>query len=148
MRSDIERAIRQFYPSGEFLHPFKEAQIKKTTHQRQQMYEVIGLLRSKVDRNLGHVACDDKALSETILFCDGAIILNLSFLGPFAYLNLSRSKTIVEAQKTLYVSHVQLVLEKYEVLLLNQSQFDENVPWLSRVQKVTAGDCLFGKGES
>jgi hypothetical protein len=117
------------------------------TRQRQQIYEIIGALRSKVDRTLIHRTADENTLSETVSFSDNAIVLKLSFLGPFAGLNTLKIDKLPSTQRALYLSNIRVVLEKYEVILMSQEELEEEVPWLKALQPVTVERCLFGESD-
>lgn len=151
MRSDIEKIIHQYYAAGEYVHPFQNIQfrgLKKTIRERRRIYDLIGELRSKVERKMEHVALGEDTLAEMMRFHDGAITLRLSFLGSFAHVGLLHAQSMVEVERGILIGKIYSVLEKFECLPLTEAERNEVVPWLTwQSREVTVGQCLFGKEE-
>lgn len=147
MRNDIKAAIEQFFPGSSYVNPV-ERSVSFSFDHRKLIYDVIGQIRHRVGRKILHSSDGQYDLSENIVIRDH-IILRMSFLGPFAHVNLTTAKRhMAEDEIDLILKEVKQVLNLFEIILLPEDDVLEEVGWLHRGDslvgdKVRVWNCLF-----
>lgn len=147
MRADIRKAIEGFFPGKFYENPLSKRACFSPEH-RKLIYEMIGEIKHRVGRELTHATDGQYDLSERIVI-KNHFILRLSFLGPFAHLNLNTARRhLKELEMDLITKEIKEVLNRCEFLLLNEGDVLEAVSWLERgdslvVEKVRVWNCLF-----
>ena len=150
MREDIRKLIDRYYPEPVYFNPLDRAEcLHDTSSQHKLIYQIIGEIRSKVERdNLVHTSDQDYDLSEEIVIRD-TIVLRISYLGPFAHLNTQNAKDKFSSRELDFIIfRIKDILAKYEILLLSDDEVNEAVPKLTPGdsvvgEKVTVWNCLF-----
>ncbi|MDD5085812.1 MAG: hypothetical protein PHE61_07205 [Candidatus Omnitrophica bacterium] len=150
MREDVRSLIRKYYPGPVYCNPLERPEVSAAVApQRKFIYQIIGEIRSKVERaNLEHASGEPYDLSEEITI-RGDITLRVSYLGPFAHLNTGDAKNkYPEVEFNFIIIRIREVLSRYELLLLSGDEVNEVVPWLAAGAsadggKVSVWNCLF-----
>ncbi len=147
MRGDIKSTIDKFFPTGIYENPLKNKSTFSSEHQK-LIYDVIGEIKHKLTRDLTHASDGEYDFSEKVVI-KSHVILHLSFLGPFAHLNLKSAKRhMEETEVDLIVAVIKEILDLCEFLLLSEDDILEEVPWLQASDSLAKGkvrvwNCLF-----
>jgi hypothetical protein len=142
MNSDLERTIIHYYPQRALISPLENDGVSWDYDPSYgTLKQILADLKS-VDPSTRPGTRGRYDISEELVLKE-SIRLQLCYLGPYAALNYGLERELDEDEREL-VRRVERVLEKYGVMLLDEGDLEETVPWIQQgAMGATVWNCLF-----
>jgi hypothetical protein len=152
MRREVEETIRKFYDDNVYINPLlghDKYQYKQSLMEKTKAYipPLIKEIQKRISDNID-LASPGCYYYETEVVIDDAVVLWLSWLGPFATFTFRPPADEGSVKEIIY--KLQKVLEDKGVILLSDEEINEPVDWLESGSPFisnhpTVWNCLFAE---
>lgn len=143
MTPEIERTIIHYYPTRALVSPLENEGIAWEYDSDNSTLKSLVADLKDLDPELRPGTRGRYDISEELLLF-GGMRLQLSYIGPFAALNYGVEADLDEDQRE-YVRRIEKALDAHGIMLLEESELSEMVPWIQQGARgsATVWNCLF-----
>ncbi len=145
MRSDIERTIMRFYPSGTLKNPIQEAGLSWDFDPKHATLKRLMAALDALESGKKSGARGGFDVSEEVVLGD-RLHLSLCYLGPYAAVNHGAGSRPADEDERALLDDVARILERHGYELLDEPTLNESVGWI-REGQATVWSCLFAPDE-